>query len=56
MFTGVLGDVEDELAILSVDDIFVPGASSSISASDVRTVVINLEAITSVSGNNRCPC
>jgi len=55
LFTGVLGNVEDELAILSVDDIFVPGTSSPISADDVRTVVVNLEAITSVSGNNSCP-
>jgi small nuclear ribonucleoprotein (snRNP)-like protein len=49
LFEGILGDVDDELAILAVDDIFVPGTSSSISDDDVRTVVINLEAITAVS-------
>lgn len=50
LFEGKLTDVEDELAVLAVDDIFVPGTTSSISSNDVRSVVVNLEAITSVSG------
>jgi len=37
-----------------VDDIFLPGTSSGISSSDVRSVVINLEAITSVSSFTCC--
>lgn len=49
LFEGILGDVEDELATLVVNDILVPGTTSSISDDDVRTAVINLEAITSVS-------
>lgn len=48
LFEGILGDVDDELAIIAVDDIFVPGTSSSITDEDVRTVVVNLEAITAV--------
>lgn len=52
LFAGILGDVKNELAILTVDDIFVPGTSSSISDDDVRSVVVNLEAVTSVSGTN----
>ena len=52
LFAGILGYVRDELAILTVDDIFVPGTSSSISDSDVRSVVVNLEALTSVAGTN----
>ncbi|WP_425061014.1 hypothetical protein SCACP_17810 [Sporomusa carbonis] len=54
LFEGVLSDVEDELAILKVDDIFVPGTSSSISGDDVRSVVVNLEALTSVSKGFNC--
>jgi len=50
LFEGTLGDVRNELAIMTVEDIFGPGTSSSISDDDVRSVVINLEAITSVSG------
>ncbi|MDD4600565.1 hypothetical protein SDC9_13765 [bioreactor metagenome] len=55
LFTGTLGDVDDELAFISVDDIFIPGTSSQISDDDVSTAVINLEAITSVSLLN-CTC
>ncbi|SDF14098.1 hypothetical protein [Sporolituus thermophilus] len=50
LFEGVLTDVRDELAILRVEDIFVPGTSDAISGDDVRSVVVNLEALTSVSG------
>jgi len=49
LFEGTLGDIDDELAIIKVDDIFGPATSSSISGSDVRSVVVNLEALTSVS-------
>jgi len=54
LFEGILGAVEDELAIISVDDIFGPGTSASISDSVVRSVVVNLEALTSVSGVTAC--
>lgn len=54
LFTGTLGDVDDELAFISVDDIFIPGTSSPISDSDVSTAIINLEAITSVSRSAEC--
>jgi len=49
VFEGTLGDVDDELAILTVAEIFVPGTSSSISDTKLRAAVVNLEAITSVS-------
>lgn len=49
LFEGTLGDIDDELAIIKVDEIFGPATSSSISGSDVRSVVVNLEALTSVS-------
>jgi len=49
LFEGTLGDVDDELAILKVEDIFGPATSSAISDEDVRSVVVNLEALTSVS-------
>jgi len=48
LFEGTLGNISDELAIIKVDDIFGPATSSSISGSDVRSVVVNLEALTSV--------
>ena len=54
LFTGTLGDVDDELAFISVDEIFIPGTSSEISDDDVSTAVINLEAITSVSRSAEC--
>ncbi len=49
-FTGILTGVNDELAILSADDIYVPGVSTSLT--DVNAVIVNLEAITSVSSGN----
>lgn len=54
LFQGTLADVADELAIMTVDEIFVPGTSSSISDSKLRSVVVNLEALTSVSGVSCC--
>lgn len=55
LFEGVLGAVEDELAILTVEDIFGPATSSSISDNDVRSVVVNLEAITSIASSTCRP-
>ncbi len=52
LFEGIVSAIADELAILTVDDVFVPGTSTSISDTKVRSVVINLEAITSVLGRN----
>ena len=49
LFQGTLGAVDDELAIIKVDEIFGPATSSAISDDDVRSVVVNLEALTSVS-------
>lgn len=48
-FEGVLSDVHCNLAIIAVDEIFVPGETSSISGDEVKAVVVNLEALTSVS-------
>ncbi len=54
LFAGTLGDINDELAILAVEDILGPATSSSISDDDIRSVVVNLEALTSVSAINCC--
>jgi len=54
LFEGTLGDISDELAILKVEDIFGPATSSAISDEDVRSVVVNLEALTSVSSATCC--
>ncbi|HWR44450.1 hypothetical protein [Sporomusa sp.] len=54
LFQGILGDVDDELAFISVCEIFGPATSSGISDDKVSTAVINLEAITSVSRS--CDC
>jgi hypothetical protein len=54
LFEGVLSEVEDGLAILTVDDIFVPGTSSGISSDRVRSAVVNLCALTSVCGASSC--
>jgi len=51
LFEGTLGAIEDELAIIKVDNIFGPATSSAISDDDVRSVVVNLEALTSVSSS-----
>jgi hypothetical protein len=50
LFEGTLTTVEDCLAILKVAKILVPGTSSAIGDTKVRSAVVNLEAITSVSG------
>lgn len=51
---GTLIAVDDELAILSNTDIFVPGTSTSLSDTKIRSAVVNLEALTSVSGDRCC--
>lgn len=47
-FNGILSSMCDDLAIISVDDIFVPGSYEPITGSTIRSVVINLKTITSV--------
>lgn len=54
IFQGTLGNVDDELAFISVDEIFGPATSSGISSDTVSTAVINLEAITSVARSAEC--
>lgn len=55
LFQGKLSDVCNNLAILTVDEIFIPGCGGYISDHDIRSVVVNLEAISSVSGGRtRC--
>ena len=51
LFEGTLGAVDGELAIMKVRDVFGPATSSAISDDDVRSVVVNLEALTSVSSS-----
>lgn len=48
-FEGTLGAVDDCLALLTVNKIFVPGTDECISNRDVRSVMVNLEALTSIS-------
>jgi hypothetical protein len=48
-FEGILSTVEDELAILTAETIVIPGRSTDLTG--IRSVVVNLEAITSVSGS-----
>lgn len=55
LFEGKLSEVCNCLAIITVDEIFIPGCSGFISDRDIRSVVVNLEAISSVSGGRtRC--
>ncbi len=54
LFEGVLGQVCDELAILAVEDVFLPGTSRGISDRALGTVVVNLEALTSVASATKC--
>ena len=54
VFQGTLGNVDDELAFISVDEIFGPATSSGISDDEVSTAVINLRAITSVGRSAEC--
>ncbi len=51
---GTLIAIDDCLAILSNTDIFVPGSSSPISDRRIRSAVVNLDALTSVSGDRCC--
>ena len=54
LFEGILAEVDDCLAFLTVDEILIPGTSSSLEGSDVRSVVVNLKALTSVSRDASC--
>ncbi|MCM0757154.1 hypothetical protein M7775_01035 [Sporomusa sphaeroides DSM 2875] len=54
IFQGTLGNVDDELAFISVDEIFGPATSSGISDDTVSTAVINLTAIASASRSTEC--
>lgn len=57
LFKGVLSDVCNHLAILRIDEIFIPGCSGFVSDHKIRSAVVNLRAISSVSGkNNNCCC
>ncbi|EGO65434.1 hypothetical protein [Acetonema longum] len=47
VFQGVLSKTDDRLAFLTVDEILLPGIDV-ISSDDVRSVVVNLEALTSI--------
>lgn len=47
-FEGVLSVIDDCLAILTAETIVIPGRSTDLTG--IRSVIINLEAITSVSG------
>lgn len=49
LFEGTLGAIDDCLALLTVNSIFVPGTDECISNRDVRSVIVNLESLTSVS-------
>lgn len=51
---GTLIAVDDELAIFTNTDIFVPGTSTSLSDRRIRSAVVNLEALTSVSSTCCC--
>ncbi len=54
VFQGTLGNVDDELAFLSIDEILGPATSSGISDDEVSTAVINLRSITSVGRSAEC--
>lgn len=57
LFEGVPSEVCRDLAILTVDEIFIPGCNKFISDRNIRSVVVNLEAITSISGGDtKCHC
>lgn len=51
---GTLIAIDDCLAILSNTDIFAPGSSCPISDRRIRSAVVNLDALTSVSGDRCC--
>ncbi|CUH94234.1 hypothetical protein P22_0300 [Propionispora sp. 2/2-37] len=54
LFQGILGAVDDCLAVLTVDKIFVPGSNDAICEHDIRSVVVNLEGLTSVATVSCC--
>lgn len=55
LFEGILSNVCNNLAIITIDEIFVPGCSGFISDCNLRSAVVNLDAISSVSGGKtRC--
>lgn len=53
LFEGILSDVSRNLAILTLDELFIPGTSGYVSDRNLRSAVVNLEAISSIA-TNRC--
>lgn len=49
LFQGVLSDVCNNLATFSIDEIFIPGCSGYVSDHKLRSAIVNLKAISSVS-------
>lgn len=46
--SGILSSMCDDVAIISVDDIYLPGACDPITSATVRSVTVNLKAISTV--------
>lgn len=54
LFEGILSEVCHDLAILKINQIYISGSPQYISDSNIRSAVINLEAITSVASGTHC--
>ena len=56
LFQGILSDVCHNLALLSIDEIFVPGGSGYLSDRNIRSVTINIKALEAIAENRRDCC
>lgn len=46
--SGILSSMDDDVAIISVDNIYLPGPCEPITSATTRSITVNLKAITSV--------
>lgn len=56
LFQGILSDVCHDLALLSIDEIYIPGGGGYLSDHNIRSVTVNVKAVNSVAESRRDCC
>lgn len=56
LFQGILSDVCRNLALLSIDEIFIPGGDGCLSDHNIRSVTVNIKAVNAVAEKRRDCC
>lgn len=56
LFQGILSDVCRNLALLSIDEIYIPGGCGHLSDHNIRSVTVNVKAVSSVAESHKDCC